>query len=108
MHARKMGALAVLAVACLAAVASVAHAADTKKPNFVVIFTVSMPSRLGARTGTGTVLVSDAGRLGGLRLVLTCNKPYTACCPGYQTLSDPKSHPVRRSTGNLSFTRHPL
>ncbi|PNW71928.1 hypothetical protein CHLRE_16g671400v5 [Chlamydomonas reinhardtii] len=34
-----MGALAVLAVACLAAVASVAHAADTKKPNFVVIFT---------------------------------------------------------------------
>nr|CAA34302.1 unnamed protein product [Chlamydomonas reinhardtii]CAA36545.1 unnamed protein product [Chlamydomonas reinhardtii] len=34
-----MGALAVFAVACLAAVASVAHAADTKKPNFVVIFT---------------------------------------------------------------------
>nr|AJQ30353.1 ars1-sp_Cathelicidin-1_FLAG_KDEL [synthetic construct] len=31
MHARKMGALAVLAVACLAAVASVAHAADTKQ-----------------------------------------------------------------------------
>nr|AJQ30357.1 ars1-sp_LAP_FLAG_KDEL [synthetic construct] len=33
MHARKMGALAVLAVACLAAVASVAHAADTKVRN---------------------------------------------------------------------------